>query len=905
MDILKNLENNSLRSKSVPSYRKQSQPSEPARPWMQRWLLAVFLCGLEFVSIGICERKAAAEDGVESVFAKTIRPFLDAHCLRCHGPRDARSGFRVDELSADFHADKAADRWKEVMEKVNLGEMPPNEERQPTPDEFEPFIRWINASLRDVELAAKGAGGRIPMRRLNRVEYGNTVRDLLHMDPKVIAPLVEELPGDGKAEGFDRLGVALFFDQTQMERTLAVAERIAAMTIVDDEPQQFSQRYEFEENPRVKGFKTRARSRFADTLVDAGPSGFEITNGGVRFVHGYGNRPNGNPWGRLGGTTFDDVITQDGYYRIRILAGAKVGSRGEPIKVQAVYAASTPVEQTMEIPVDASHDAPKVHEAVVFLRAGPEGLKRGMAFSFNDITDLIITTPDNRQLDREVRTARDALRQAHTQGGSQAEISAATRVLEEIQTRAARWQGPLRHYNPMRDYEDPPTIFVDWVEVSGPVVPEWPPKSHKSVLFDGDERQDAAYVREVFRRFLPRAYRRSVTEAEVDGVVKLVEQARRQGAGFHDAMRMGLVRVLCSPGFLFIQEPGVDTQPRKLTGYELASRLSYFLWSSMPDDELFTLVEEGRLLDPQLLMAQVDRMLDDPKAEALVEGFAGQWLEVREFGSVMPASQYRDSYDAKLEKSSQLEAYAFFREVLLKDLPVTYFLDSDFLMINERLALHYGIEGVEGSDIRRVEIEPQHHRGGVLGMAGLMTYLSDGTRTLPVRRAAWVKSQLFGDPPGNPPPNAGEIQPNTAGKNLTVRQRLDLHRNEPTCASCHATLDPFGLALENYDAVGRWRTKANGEGFRSRNAPELDVSSVFPNGETIDSLEDYKAGLLRRKDPFVRNLVQQVMTYALTRPVGYADHQTIDAICETVGRNEYRLHTLIREVVRSELFQSR
>ncbi len=362
--------------------------------------------------------------------------------------------------------------------------------------------------------------------------------------------------------------------------------------------------------------------------------------------------------------------------------------------------------------------------------------------------------------------------------------------------------------------------------------------------------------------------------------------------------------MLCSPGFLFIQEPAVGETPRELNDYELASRLSYFLWSSMPDETLFKLAESGQLHDPRTLLEQVDRMLDDPKAAALVEGFAGQWLHVREFGNTMPAAEYRD-YDAELEESSKLEAYAFFRKVVADDLPVTNFLDSDFVMINERLARHYGIEGVEGPNIRRVAVEPQHHRGGVLGMAGLMTLLSDGTRTLPVRRAAWVKTELFGDPPGNPPPNAGEIQPNTAGKKLTVRERLDLHRNEPTCASCHAKLDPFGIALENYDVIGQWRTQANGEGFRGKNAPLIDVSGEFPEGDAFASLDEYKAGLLERRDQFTRNLVEKMLTYALTRPVGYADRQTVAAITESVQRDDYRMRTLIRAVVRSELFQSK
>lgn len=845
-----------------------------------------------------------SEDVDRDIASTVVRPFFNAHCIRCHGSQRANAGFRIDQLSTDFRAADDAGQWKEVLDLINLGAMPPEDEPRPTPDEFEPVVAWISARLREAERAARNAGGRIPMRRLNRVEFANSVRDLLHLDPKVIAPIVEELPGDGKAEGFDRLGVALFFDQTQIERTLSVAERLAARAIVDERPETRSIRYEFETNPRVKQVRGKTRSRFADTLVDSGPVGSEITNGGVRVIHGYGNRPRGNPWGRLGGLTCEDVITQDGYYRIRIRAGASPGSRGEPIRVRADYAARTPVEFAAEIPIQAPLDDPQIVEAVVFLRSGPEGLRRGINFSFNDIPDLIISTPENNQLYRELRTATGALREAKA-SGSESAIQEATQNLAEVKARAARWQGPLRHYHPDRDHTDPPTIFVDWAEVDGPVVPDWPPKSHRTIFFDGNERQDTEYVREIFARFLPRAYRRAVTAAELDGVVALVEQARRDGAEFHDAVRLGLTRVLSSPGFLFIQEPAADGNPRKLSDHELASRLSYFLWSSMPDQELFDLAAREKLHDPDTLLRQVDRMLDDPKAEAFVEGFAGQWLQVREFGSIMPAAEYRNDYDDELEEASRLEAYAFFREVLAHDLPVTSFLDSDFVMINERLARHYGIEGVQGSDIRRVSIEPRHHRGGVLGMAGLMTLLSDGTRTLPVRRAAWVRTQLLGDPPGNPPPNAGEIQPNTAGKNLTVRQRLDLHRDEPTCASCHAKLDPFGIALENYDAIGQWRTHANGEGIRARNAPPIDISGAFPNGEKYDTLEEYKAGLLKRKDQFARNLTVQFLTYALSRPVGYTDHQTVDELTESLRRDDYRIRTLIRSVVSSKLFQSK
>jgi hypothetical protein len=243
--------------------------------------------------------------------------------------------------------------------------------------------------------------------------------------------------------------------------------------------------------------------------------------------------------------------------------------------------------------------------------------------------------------------------------------------------------------------------------------------------------------------------------------------------------------------------------------------------------------------------------------------------------------------------------------VLNKNLPITPFLDSDFVVINERLATHYGIAGVKGPEFRRVAIKPEHHRGGVLGMAGLMTHLADGTRTLPMRRGSWVLRELFNEPPNNPPPNAGEIQPNTAGKNLTVRERLELHRKDAICASCHAKLDPYGLALENYDAIGEWRDRANGEGFRGPKTPVLDVSGAFPDGAKFATLAEYKAGLLAKRDKFARAFATKMLTYALCRPVGYTDHKLVDSLADELRRNEYRMQSLIYAIVASEPFNTK
>jgi hypothetical protein len=495
------------------------------------------------------------------------------------------------------------------------------------------------------------------------------------------------------------------------------------------------------------------------------------------------------------------------------------------------------------------------------------------------------------------------MEQAATRRTPQAEMDAMQQERDSLEQEMNAWTGMRHIYNPEMDVEKLPRLLMESIELEGPIQKGWPPESHKSLFFAGDERRDDAYVREIFRRFLPKAFRRPVADQEIVAIVAIVKNAQTTGKlSFHEAMRVGLQRVLCSPGVMFLEEPTGDRhEPRPLTDYERASRLSYFLWSTMPDDELFALAEAGKLRDPIVAAGQVKRMLADPKADQLVKNFAGQWLSVRDYGSIKPAAEYKD-YDKPLEQASQQEPYAFFAEVLAKNLPITSFIDSDFLVVNQRLARHYGIAGVEGPEFRRVAIRPENHRGGLLGMAGLMTFLADGTRTLPMRRGSWVLRELFNDPPNNPPPNAGEIQPNTSGKNLTVRQRIELHRRDDICASCHAKLDPFGLALENYDAIGAWRERFNGEGFHGSNAPLLDVSGSFPEGTKFTTLEEYKAGLLARKDRFARAFSAKLLTYALGRPVGYPDHDLLDELVETLKKNEYRIQPLIHAIAASEPF---
>tara|TARA_R110002049_G_scaffold2750_8_gene22216 strand:- start:153876 stop:156506 length:2631 start_codon:yes stop_codon:yes gene_type:complete len=874
---------------------------------MTRWLVCLALV----ISANGYGQQPDPERRPTAAWSETVEPFLREHCFACHDERQSLAGFRIDQLSNDFSVPGVADHWLEVMDQLNLGNMPPEDEPRPDSDRIFAVAKWIAGELEDARRRARAGDGQSPMRRLNRDEYANTIRDLLLIDRQHLHAIIEELPGDGRAEGFDRLGAGLFFDQTQIDRMLQAAKTIAELAIVDPSQGPSVRNTRFEaENPKADGMGIReperkTRNRFVVTKpqhrVDTGPLGYDYDRQGVTFVQGNEVYRQGFTMGRVSRTKIDDLVTEDGYYRIRIRCGADRGTRDEPIRLMLGYHFGTPLEQTVMLDVAGSLDEPQVVETEMFLRRGSDDQRRSLTLVYNDLPRYIQSSDEAAEFNRSIRGTISDLREANL-AGRDAEAELLSARLAELRAKAKAWQGPARQINP--DFRDvrPPRLYVDWMELEGPLQEHWPPLSHQRIFFDGDDRQGLDYVREMVQRFLPLAFRRPVSETEVDRVVQFIEPELAATGDIYAAMRLGLQRILTSPGFLFLQSNRDTDHPQQLSPHELASRLSYFLWSSMPDHELLDLADQDKLRDPKVLHQQVDRMLADTKSRALVENFVGQWLSVREFGSVMPATQYRE-YDDELEAASKQEAYEFFAEILRSDLPITTLLDSDFVMVNERLATHYGIEGVTGEAFRKVTIRPEHHRGGVLGMAGLMTLLSDGTRTLPVRRAAWIVTQFFNDPPPPPPPNAGEVQPNTAGEKLTVRQRLERHRDDPTCASCHRTLDPYGLALENYDAIGMWREVQNGEGFRGRNLPPLDVSGTLPSGRRFETLQQFKDSLLAEKDRFAEAFTQRLLTYAWCRPVGFADVETTARLTASLASNDYRIQSVIHAIVADPTFQ--
>jgi hypothetical protein len=427
-------------------------------------------------------------------------------------------------------------------------------------------------------------------------------------------------------------------------------------------------------------------------------------------------------------------------------------------------------------------------------------------------------------------------------------------------------------------------------------------------------RAPEADARRLLAGFLPRAFRRPVAPAEVERHVALVKAQLADGDLFEVAMRTAYKAALCAPDFLYLKEPA-----GALDDWAVASRLSYFLWNSMPDDTLFALAEKGTLRDPAVLRAQVGRMLHDPRAERFIADFTDQWLQLADIDATTPDRKLYPEFRRILRDAMLAETRAFFRELVDKDLSATNVIDSDFAMLNQRLAEHYGIPGVVGSAIRRVPLPAGSGRGGILTQASVLKVTANGTVTSPVKRGAWVQRQILGRPPDPPPPDVPAIEPDVRGT-TTVRELLARHRTQAACAACHNKIDPPGFALEGFDVIGgrRTRYRALGEGdlpqepdgaralgrppVQYRWGPKVDASGETADGRAFRDIEEFKKLLLEEPRAIARNLVGQLVTYATGAPVGFADRAAAERVLDRTAAGRYGVRSLIHEIVQSPLF---
>jgi hypothetical protein len=772
--------------------------------------------------------------------AEPAADFLAKHCLECHSGDKPKGELRLDELKPEFVERTTRTKWRAVLKRLHTGEMPPEVKARPPKDEIEKLTAWIRTQSDAAEAAERAAQGRVVLRRLNRAEYQNTIRDLLAIE----VDLTGLLPEDASAGGFDNVGSALHTSSFLMERYLDSADRALNVAIASGpQPPLVKKRVSLKDERHVKHTTERVFRPLDDGLVMFSSSAWQSI-------------------------TLTQFYPPDrGRYRFRI---------------------STHAVQSGEKPV------------VYRVDAGPMlmGTKSHLVSYF----DAPPGEPHVAEFIDQFE-ARDHIRLLPY---GLASAQAVDKIGAEI-------------------YEGP-GLAVEWIEFEGPLHETWPPESHRRLFGDLPQQPALAYnarnrvevvsddpptdARRILNSFCRRAYRRSVTDDDVQPLLTLFEAKLAGGYTFEQAMRVALKGVLVSPDFLFLRE-----RPGELDDFALASRLSYFLWSSRPDGELLQLAADTKLHDAEVLRAQVERMLADPKARAFIENFVGQWLALRDIDFTQPSHILYPEFDDMLKESMVRETQLFFEEVLKNDLPLTNFVSSDFALLNGRLAKHYGVPGVDGWEFRKVTVPPESHRGGVLTMASVLKVTANGTSTSPVMRGAWVLDRILGTPPPKPPADVPAIEPDIRGA-TTIREQLAKHRDIESCAACHAKFDPPGFALENFDVIGGWRehyrTTGSGEtvivdGRRMayhRGKP-VDPVDKLADGREFKSIDELKQLLLEDKDQLARALAMKLLTYATGAPPTAADEVEVNAIVTRIKAKDYGLKSLIHEIVQSEAFRQK
>ena len=757
-------------------------------------------------------------------FADEGLTFVRKHCFECHGEKDIKADL---SLFADTNVASVVKRravWESVVEMVSTGQMPPSEKPRPEQADSDKFVAAINALFEDHDLHAPPDPGRVTVRRLNRVEYNRTVRDLMGIDFNA----AEDFPSDDIGHGFDNIGDVLTVSPVLMERYLAAAETIVNKAILIGTPP-----------PPPK------RHTAATFIKTTKQEAFEIP---FRSLESHGS------------LSTTHKLTVAGEYKFRFRGWSRpVGP--QPVKV----AFQIDGKETETVEVKATSQDKGTYEAKpVWLNPG----ERRVAIEFlNEYTDA------------EIENLAEAQR----------------------------------------------TLFVEFFELEGPL--DMVPPSHKMLLSCDATKTKPEQTREVLSRFLARAYRRPATQAELERLVVLATLAQDDGLSWEAAMQRAMLAVLVSPKFLFRLElddrprPLATTEtatpnslaPQALDEYQLASRLSYFLWSTMPDEALFALASQGELT--KNLDAQVRRMLADPKSKSLVDQFAMQWLQLQRLKTVAPDTKLFPQFNDTLRAAMFQETELFIDAIIREDRSILDLIDADFTFVNRPLARHYGLEEAmskrpEGDQRRRRtgpnrdrrdgEFEritlPDKQRGGLLTQASILTVTSNPTRTSPVKRGRWILEQILGAPPPPPPPNVPELADGN-GAQLTgsLRQRMEQHRANPSCANCHAKMDPLGFAFENFDAIG---------GFRQKDGEfPIETAGVLPDGKTFQGPVELKAILMEQRSKLSRNLAEKLLTYALGRGLEHYDRRAVLKIQTALEQNGYKFSTLASEIAKSDPFR--
>ncbi len=769
-----------------------------------------------------------------AVFRRDVLPVLMNNCVVCHGPKTQKADLRIDTLDSDLLSGADAETWHDVLNKLNLGEMPPAKAEPLTDAQRQKVVAWLTTQMQRVADVRRSTGGQVVLRRLTRYEYNYTVQDLLGVE----VDFAQDLPPEStSADGFQNEGATLGVSPLQIELYLAAARMGLQRAIVTgDKPEVFTHRAEKSEKVR------RVKGAVSDRL-------------------GYNDRF----------LVRMDKFPREGEVAVRVTAGA-ITAKDAPYSrmrvTMGVRADTQAPEMTLaEVDVTATAEKPQTFDfrgrIEDFPLPGHNPKFPGLQITIYNVR------PDGSKADRKGKGKKNK-----GSTGNQAS-----------------------------------QIVIKSVEFEGPIYESWPPPSHKRLLLTSDSTPDETQrARNVLRNFLSRAYRRPASDADIAVLMKLFERLRTGDAPFEAAMREVLAMALISPDFLYLVEPRQDAEKREsLTDYELATRLSYFLWSSMPDERLFELAAGGKLRKPDVLAAEVQRMTADPRSQRFVEHFSDQWFKLSAMERVAVNPEYHPNFDERLKGDMRMETQLLFATILKEDLSCLRLLDADFTFVNQRLANHYGLSGPRGLAFERVSLSPEDRRGGVLTHGSFLLANSNGEDSHPIKRAVWLLDRLLDSPPPPPPPDVPDLDPEQADfAGLSLKQQLEAHRKKESCNSCHRGIDPWGVALEHYDAVGRWRENVTIHQGKNRSTAPVDADTTLPDGTAVEGVEDLKAYMLsRQRQQFAAAIVRRLLTYALGRSLDISDQPAVESLTDGFTKDNYRLGGLIAAIVQSEPFQTK
>ena len=799
--------------------------------------------------------------------ALSSKAFVDTYCATCHNQRLKTGGLALDTLDIDNVGAHAAE-WEKVVVKLRAGLMPPAGVRRPSQTVIDAFTSSLEAGLDRAATANPNPGRTEPLHRLNRAEYQNAVRDLLGIE----VDASNWLPTDEISYGFDNIAGVLKLSPLLAERYLNAAQKISRLALGTPAP--------------PNGDLYRVPDQLDQDV-----------------------RLEGMPVGTRGGTRVDYLAPRDGEYDIKVRVGRGIDSDIPHFIGEQNLEVSVDGERmhVFTLPATPGEDLNIERQVARAPGTGPERRPRAVDANGDPIPDEVALA--RRKLDDDW-----VIRVPITAGLHEIRATFLMKTNAVSEGFRKPFLKPFIGRGPTDNRETREGAALREMEIMGPINPGGAASSpsHQRVFVCKPVKptDETTCAKTILSKLARRAYRRSVTDADMSVLLDFYKEGRAAGT-FDSGIELALQRILVSPSFLFRTEfepvvvSGFSRTPSKSSIYRisdlsLASRLSFFLWSSIPDEELLDLAEKGTLHEPAILAQQTKRMLANPRSQAFTTNFAGQWLSLRRLKDIVPDPFLYPDYGDTLALAFQKEAELFFDSIVREDRPLRDLLDADYTFVNERLARHYGIANVKGLNFQRVTLAADSPRRGLLGKGAILTVTSLPNRTSPVVRGKWVLQTILGAPPPEPPPDVPSLQENgeKVTKVRTLRERLEQHRSGAICASCHKLMDPIGFALESFDAVGKYR-------MFDENYEPIDNSGDYADGSTIDGLPGLRNVLIARSAQVNANVTKTLMTYALGRGVEYYDAPAVRAILRDAAPQNYRFSSIVLGIVKSAPFQMR